>query len=55
MLVDRNRKAFPLSSLSHSYFILLSRIIGEKNAKIKETLKILGIDPILNYLAHGIR
>lgn len=37
------------------YLILLTSLIREKNAKVKEILKVLGIEPILNNLAHGIR
>ncbi|CAF3715850.1 unnamed protein product [Rotaria sp. Silwood1] len=37
------------------YFILLTSLIQEKNAKVKEILKILGIEPILNNFAHAIR
>ena len=34
---------------------LLTSLIREKNAKVKEILKILGIEPILNHFAHAIR
>ncbi|CAF3818339.1 unnamed protein product [Rotaria sp. Silwood1] len=37
------------------YLILLISLIREKNAKVKEILKVLGIEPILNNLAQGIR
>ena len=37
------------------YFILLTTLVREKNAKVKEILKVLGIEPILNNLAHAIR
>ncbi|CAF3720568.1 unnamed protein product, partial [Rotaria sordida] len=37
------------------YCILLTRLIQEKNAKVKEILKVLGIEPILNNFAHAIR
>ncbi|CAF4875435.1 unnamed protein product, partial [Rotaria sp. Silwood2] len=37
------------------YFILLTSLIQEKNAKLKEILKVLGIEPILNNFAHAIR
>jgi hypothetical protein len=38
-----------------SYLILLTSLIREKNAKVKEILKVLGIEPILNKSAHAIR
>ncbi|CAF4673197.1 unnamed protein product, partial [Rotaria sp. Silwood2] len=37
------------------YVILLISLIQEKNAKVKEILKVLGIEPILNNFAHAIR
>ncbi|CAF4107133.1 unnamed protein product, partial [Rotaria sp. Silwood2] len=37
------------------YFILLTSLIQEKNAKVKEILKVLGIEPILNNFSHAIR
>ncbi|CAF4092876.1 unnamed protein product, partial [Adineta steineri] len=37
------------------YLILLISLIREKNAKVKEILKVLGIDPILNNFAQAIR
>ncbi|CAF3166386.1 unnamed protein product [Rotaria sp. Silwood2] len=37
------------------YCILLTSLIQEKNAKVKEILKVLGIEPILNNFAHAIR
>ncbi|CAF2516694.1 unnamed protein product [Rotaria sp. Silwood2] len=37
------------------YLILLISLIREKNAKVKEILKVLGIEPILNNIAQGIR
>jgi hypothetical protein len=37
------------------YLILLTSLIREKNAKVKEILKVLGIEPILNNIAQGIR
>ncbi|UJR08477.1 hypothetical protein I4U23_012744 [Adineta vaga] len=37
------------------YLILLVSLIREKNAKVKEILKVLGIEPILNNIAQGIR
>jgi hypothetical protein len=41
--------------LFFSYVILLNSLIREKNTKIKEILKVLGIEPILNNFAHAIR
>jgi hypothetical protein len=38
-----------------SYLILLMSLIREKNAKVKEILKVLGIGPILNNIAQAIR
>ncbi|CAF4318595.1 unnamed protein product, partial [Rotaria sp. Silwood2] len=37
------------------YLILLISLIREKNAKVKEILKVLGIEPILNNIAQSIR
>ncbi|CAF1239735.1 unnamed protein product [Adineta ricciae] len=37
------------------YLILLVSLIREKNAKVKEILKVLGIEPILNNIAQSIR
>ncbi|CAF3487847.1 unnamed protein product [Rotaria sp. Silwood1] len=37
------------------YIILLISLIQEKNAKVKEILKVLGIEPILNNFAQAIR
>ncbi|CAF1314882.1 unnamed protein product [Rotaria sordida] len=37
------------------FIILLVGLIQEKNNKVKEILKILGIEPILNNIAHAIR
>ncbi|CAF1011366.1 unnamed protein product [Rotaria sordida] len=37
------------------YLILLISLIREKNAKVKEILKVLGIEPILNNFAQAIR
>jgi hypothetical protein len=37
------------------YLILLTSLIREKNAKVKEILKVLGIEPILNNFAQAIR
>ncbi|CAF4199938.1 unnamed protein product, partial [Adineta steineri] len=37
------------------YLILLITLIREKNAKVKEILKVLGIEPILNNFAQAIR
>jgi len=38
-----------------SFILLLSSLIREKNAKVKEILKVLGIEPIYNNLAQAIR
>ena len=38
-----------------SYLILLMSLIREKNAKVKEILKVLGIEPILNNFAQAMR
>jgi len=43
------------SLLFLSYLILLTALIREKNAKVKEILKILGIEPTLNNFAQAIR
>lgn len=43
------------SSFSHRYIILVMSLIREKNAKVKEILKVLGIEPILNNFAQAIR
>ncbi|CAM4906302.1 unnamed protein product [Rotaria socialis] len=37
------------------YLILLITLIREKNAKVKEILKVLGIEPVLNNIAQAIR
>ncbi|UJR37764.1 hypothetical protein I4U23_030457 [Adineta vaga] len=37
------------------YLVLLVSLVREKNAKIKEILKVLGIEPILNNIAQAIR
>ncbi|CAF3562792.1 unnamed protein product [Adineta steineri] len=37
------------------YLILLTSSIREKNAKVKEILKVLGIEPILNNIAQALR
>ncbi|CAF1197235.1 unnamed protein product, partial [Adineta steineri] len=37
------------------YLILLTSLIQEKNAKVKEILKVIGIEPILNNFAQAIR
>ncbi|UJR08715.1 hypothetical protein I4U23_012972 [Adineta vaga] len=37
------------------YIMLLTNLIQEKNAKVKEILKVLGIQSILNNFAHAIR
>jgi len=34
---------------------LLTNLIKEKNTKVKEMIKLLHIEPIVNYFAHGIR
>lgn len=37
------------------YLILLISLIREKNNKVKEILKVLGIEPLLNNIAQGLR
>jgi hypothetical protein len=42
-------------SLMSRYAILLTSLIREKNAKVKEILEVLGIESILNNFAQAIR
>ena len=52
---ENNFKSYVCNIFVSRYLILLTSLIREKNAKVKEILKVLGIEPILNNFAQAIR